>query len=469
MKSAPVLSSAVNTGEGGERAGAAAWYALAVLVLVTLFSFVDRQVFVLQAQPIKEQLGLTDLQLGLLQGVGVALFAAVAGYPLGWLADRFERRLILCLCVLAWSVAVAACGLAEGFGGLFFAGAMVGAAEAGLTPIIFALIPELFRGRQRYLANSTFAIATRLGIGLAIAFCGQLVHWVELARPWLPASLQAMEGWRLTFMAAALPAPLMVLLILSIRLPRRTSESPTGVAKAEAAEAPASPAAPAAPAAPSGVSVGDFLRAHVRSFVGFYAGIGMAVFGFASIIGWVPTITMRMYGDTATQAGNATGTATLIATGIGFAFSWWGVKLLEPRLGARLPMVVLWTATLSAAVTTVMLLWTTSAMQIYVLQGVQMAFVMAGIMLYPTALQNLCPAHLRSRIVAINGVVGAVCGALSPPAVGALSDALSPRPDALLIAAVAVAGVSLLVSAALLWWGTGSYAATVRDAEARSA
>lgn len=455
MTSAPAPPSPTPTDPAANAtAGSAAWYAVAVLVLVTLYSFVDRQVFVLQAQPIKEQLGLSDLQLGLLQGVGVALFAAVAGYPLGWLADRFERRLVLCLCVLAWSASVAACGFADGFNALFIAGAMVGAAEAGLTPITFALIPALFQGRQRFLANSTFAIATRLGIGLAIAFCGQLVHWVELARPWLPPALQAMEGWRLTFLAAALPAPVMLLLILSIRLPRHLGTAPD------------LPAAGGAPAAGTRAQVGEFLRANARTFVAFFGGIGLAVFGFASIISWVPAITMRMYGDSATQAGNATGSATLIATVIGFAFSWWGVRLLEPWLGRRLPMVVLWTATLSAAITTVMLLWTSSAMQIYVLQGVQMAFVMAGIMLYPTALQNLCPAHLRSRIVALNGIVSAVCGALSPPAVGALSDALAPRADALLLAAVAVAGLSLMLSGLLLWWGTDSYEATVRSAEA---
>ena len=455
---AKALSEASAAEAAPGRAGTAAWYALAVLALVSLFAFVDRQVFILQAQPIKEHLRLSDFQLGLLQGVGIALFAAIVGYPLGWLADRFDRRWMLCLCVAVWSAAVAACGLADSFTGLFVASAVVGAGEAGITPIVFALIPELFKGRQRIVANSTFAVVTRLGIGLAIAFCGQLVHWVEVARPHLPAAMQAMEGWRLTFLAAALPAPLMLLLILSIRVGRhqRSAAAPEALP-------------PAARPASGGPSIGAFLRAHRRSFGGFYIGIGLAVFGFASIMSWVPVITMRMYGESATSAGNATGAATFVATALGFAFSIWGIRWLEPRLGVRLPMVVLWASSLLAAFTTLVLLWTTSAMQIYLLQGVQYAFAMAGIMLYPTGLQNLCPAPLRSRLVAINGVVSVVCGALSPVVVGAVSDQLKHRPDGLLLAAVWVGVVSLLLAALVLRWGTTTYADTVRAAEAAGA
>src|SRR3546814_13481546 len=72
-----------------------AWYGLAVLLMTTLFAFVVRQMLSLIAPSLQTSLGFTDLQLGMLQGLGMAVFASFASYPLGLLADRFGRRLLL--------------------------------------------------------------------------------------------------------------------------------------------------------------------------------------------------------------------------------------------------------------------------------------------------------------------------------------------------------------------------------------
>ena len=101
-------------------ATAASWYGLAALTLITLFSVADRQVFVLQAEIIRVQLALTDFQLGMLQGLGVSLSVAIATYPIGWLADRYDRRWVLAACIMLWSLAVAACGLAQGYACLLY-------------------------------------------------------------------------------------------------------------------------------------------------------------------------------------------------------------------------------------------------------------------------------------------------------------------------------------------------------------
>ena len=71
------------------RTGAAAWWALGVLVAISLFAFIDRQALSLVAAPLAADLKLSDTQLGALQGLGLAIFATFT-YPLGWLADRFR-------------------------------------------------------------------------------------------------------------------------------------------------------------------------------------------------------------------------------------------------------------------------------------------------------------------------------------------------------------------------------------------
>ena len=90
-----------------------AWYILFVLTAATLFAFVDRQVLTLSAEPIRTAFELSDLQLGLLQGTGIAIFAGLASYPLAWLADRVDRRLVLAGSIV-WPGGVVGCGLGSG-------------------------------------------------------------------------------------------------------------------------------------------------------------------------------------------------------------------------------------------------------------------------------------------------------------------------------------------------------------------
>ena len=69
-----------------------AWYAVAVLVLAFILSFVDRIVIALLVEPIKADLGISDFGIGLLQGFAFALFYALLGIPIGRLSDRVSRR-----------------------------------------------------------------------------------------------------------------------------------------------------------------------------------------------------------------------------------------------------------------------------------------------------------------------------------------------------------------------------------------
>jgi MFS family permease len=420
-------------------AGWRSWSALSVLVLITLFGYVDRQVFILLAEPIRIDLGLSDAELGMLQGLGIAFFAAVAGYPIGWLADRYDRRLVLAGCILAWSLAVIGCGLAFSFGPLFVASAVVGAGEAGLVPIVYALIPHYFEGARRATANAIYTVATQLGVGLASAACAALIVGVGASRSFLAPSLAHLHDWRLAFLGAAIPAPLMLLALAT--LPRGSSDQQKeGIA---------------APVEPPASSVIKHLSLYRRRVGGFFLGNSLATFGFASIINWVPVITMRLYHVTAAYAGAMTGTATLAATIVGFLLGVAMIRLLAPRYGPRFPLFAIWTACAGAALTTFVLLFATSAIEIFVLQGVQFALIMGAFMMFPTALQDLAPDQLRGRIIALSNVVRMVFLALSPLAVGALSDALPFHDRSILVSAVTLATLGLGLAAVAFWWAGG--------------
>jgi MFS family permease len=93
-----------------------------------------------------------------------------------------DKRYILAGSIAVWSSCLALAGLAQSFEQLFIASALVGAGEAGLVPIAIAIVPELFRERQRQLANSLLLVGARLGTGLMIAVCGWVLVAAEPAR-----------------------------------------------------------------------------------------------------------------------------------------------------------------------------------------------------------------------------------------------------------------------------------------------
>jgi MFS family permease len=430
------------------QASFAAWYSLAVLTLVTLFATIDRQMLTLLAEPIRGSLRLSDLQLGLLQGTGIAIFTALTSYPVGWLADRFDRRWVLAACLLVWSTGVVGCGIAQDFPQLFIAGAMVGAADAGLIPIVYSLIPDLFRERKRQLANSIYAVASITAGGLALALGGQLIGLTDAVRADLPSALQNLETWRLAFFAAALPAPLMLLLIATTAA-GRARPKPVLKVKSEVPNVPLMP----------------FVRQHKANLLTFSLGCGLAGCGFASVGTWATVVQIRVHGQTPEQVGTVVGVIYLSAIALAFALSVVGTRLFTARLGVRLPVRAMWLACAGASITTASLVLATNAFQVYATQSVQLVFVLAATMLTPTAIQALAPGCLRARLVAIQGMVTVALSAAGPPLVGWLSDQMKDAANGLVIALVSVAAPCLVFGALLLRRAERGFATTAKAAE----
>ena len=92
---------------------------LAMLILAYTFNFLDRQILGILKEPIKQELGLTDTQLGLMGGVAFAALYTTLAVPIAWLADRVSRTWIMTAALALWSAFTAACGFATGFWSLF--------------------------------------------------------------------------------------------------------------------------------------------------------------------------------------------------------------------------------------------------------------------------------------------------------------------------------------------------------------
>ncbi|MBI3303689.1 MAG: MFS transporter, partial [Deltaproteobacteria bacterium] len=90
-------------------------YALGLLLVVSVFNFLDRQILSILLEPIKRDLQLSDTALGFLTGIAFALFYTFAGIPIARWADQGIRRTIIALGLTVWSGMTALTGLAQTF------------------------------------------------------------------------------------------------------------------------------------------------------------------------------------------------------------------------------------------------------------------------------------------------------------------------------------------------------------------
>src|SRR5690349_2640892 len=87
------------------------WYAVIMLALIFLVAYLDRSIISLLVIPIQNDIEVSDTQMGLLQGAAFVIPYALAGFPIGRLADRASRRRIIGASVIVWSLMTAVSGL----------------------------------------------------------------------------------------------------------------------------------------------------------------------------------------------------------------------------------------------------------------------------------------------------------------------------------------------------------------------
>ena len=124
-------------------------YALFLLLGIYIVNFLDRAVVNILAEPIKNDLGLHDWQLGLMSGLAFAIFYTVLGIPIARMAERKNRPIIIGTAVAVWSGFTALSGMAQNFAQLVLFRIGVGVGEAGCTPPAHSLIADYVPKEKR--------------------------------------------------------------------------------------------------------------------------------------------------------------------------------------------------------------------------------------------------------------------------------------------------------------------------------
>ncbi|HLA31954.1 MAG TPA: MFS transporter [Pseudomonas sp.] len=188
-----------------------AWRILFLLFLANLFNFFDRTIPAIIIEPIRLEWSLSDFQIGLI-GTAFTLVYAMAGVPLGRMADTGARRKIMGWGLTVWSGLTAINGLAWNFWSFMLIRMGVGIGEASYAPAANSLIGDLFPAHKRARAMGIFMLGLPLGLLLAFFSIGAMV--------------KAFDSWRAPFLIAAVPGMILALLMFMIKEPQRGAAEP---------------------------------------------------------------------------------------------------------------------------------------------------------------------------------------------------------------------------------------------------
>lgn len=241
-------------------------YVLAMLTLVYVFNFVDRQLLVILQESIKKDLHLSDTQLGLLSGFTFALFYVTLGIPIARFADKTNRRNIVAVSLAIWSIMTASSGLVRNFIQLLLARIGVGIGEAGGSPPAHAMISDYFPPEKRSTALSVYSTGIYFGILTGFLMGGYLNQHL---------------GWRTAFFVVGIPGVIFSLLFYtSVKEPRRGA---TDTELASAIEPP---------------SLREVLKRlySTKTFVYLALATGLHTFCIYGLGNWAPSFLARLHG-----------------------------------------------------------------------------------------------------------------------------------------------------------------------------
>ena len=368
-------------------------YVLGVLVVVYVFNFIDRQILAILAPEIKDELGLSDTQLGALSGVAFGIFYATFAIPIARLADKYSRVSVISISLTVWSLMTALSGLAGNFWQLLIARIGVGIGEAGGSPPSHSLLADYFAPGKRATALGIYA----LGVPIGILFGNLAGGWIG-----------EFFGWRNAFFLVGIPG-----VILAIILKLTVKEPPRGYSEEKPVEIKQVP-----------------FSEVVKTMWGFktfrYISLGcgtQAFVGYGSIA-WMPSFLNRTHDMSMGEVGTALGLIIGLFGGVGTLLSGYlgdhfGSK--DVRNYMRIPAFAFLIAAPAGAA-------------VYLFDNLYLALAIYTIPAFLTNLytgptfgmtQSLAPLAMRSAAAAlllfVINIIGLVFG---PTTVGILSDLL---------------------------------------------
>jgi MFS family permease len=356
----------------------------------TFTALLDRYVLGLLLGPIRAEFAISDTQVSLLQGIAFALFYSVLGLPFGRLVDRSNRRNIIAVGVLLWSLATICCGLARNYNELFFARLGVGFGEACLAPAAYSLLTDFFAPGRHGRALAFYTLGSVLGGGGSFIIGAQALQFATAHHLQLPV-LGSLAPWRMTFVMIGSPGLIVGLLLLTISEPARAHQGNLAHQ-------------------PTVAELGVLLSLiRVPLFALIVANCAMLIAG-TGIVGWLAVFLARTYAVPPTRSGHFIG-LLIIASGIvGAPLSGW---LADSRWISQLRGEKLLVLALSAAAALPFAIWfplapsATQSLSVFLIYNIAYNIQACAA---PAMLQDILPNRFKGQVTALYWLVAGIVG-----------------------------------------------------------
>lgn len=399
------------------------YYVLGLFGVTYMFNFVDRQILAILQEPIKQELSLSDTQLGLMTGFTFAVFYIVMGIPIARWADRGNRRNILAFCLALWSAMTALCGMAQNYIQLLLARMGVGVGEAGCSPPCHSMISDMFPAKER---------TTALGIYNSGVNIGMLVGFL------LGGWLQQFFGWRVALLAVGIPGVILAIIIkLTVTEPHRPQQPSNQVSSDHPT---------------FGETLG--LLWSKKTYRYMVLGGALSAFSAYCLFSWLPSFLIRSHG----MSTGTIGTMLALSIGIGGAIGTMATGYFADRLGGeRDKRWYPWILTITYGVPIPFLFamfYAGSGMAALVLFIVPACLLAGYLAPLITVTHSLVQARMRAVSSAVTLLIVNIIGlGLGPVSVGLLSDMLTPSlgDDGLRLALCILSVSSLFMAMALFF------------------
>jgi MFS family permease len=259
--------------------------ALAVLFSMNLLNYVDRYSFIAAGTHIMKEFKIDDTRFGWV-GASFMIVYTIFSPLMGWLGDRYNRKVLLAGGVGLWSLATVGTAFSTDYSHMFFWRALLGIGEASYGVIAPTLLSDLFPVKERGRAMGVYYLALPVGTALGYMLGGTIADAL---------------GWRAVFYVVGLPGLLAAAAGLFVSDPGRGASEGNVVAVKSGR---------------SGLhGYLDFFR--TPTFLYNTAGMAMVTFATGAYGAWGLIFYQRVHGLSATEAARSIGTLLVIASVIG--------------------------------------------------------------------------------------------------------------------------------------------------------
>jgi MFS family permease len=292
--------------------------AVALLALASVGSQFDRTVINLMVEPLKQTFSLDDTHFGMLQSIPFGIFYVLACVPIGRMADRYSRRVIIATGITLFGLFAMASGLARSFIQLFLTRIGVAVGEASLTPAALSMLSDLFPAQRLGRPVSGFLMSAPVGQALAFMGGGSLLQWLSSSSVLANGPLSRLAPWQAAFIIVGAPVLLLVPFFILQREPARRGPGASGPLPLR--------------------DIAQVLRTRAAALVPMFAGFAMVNLVSNAFFIWTPALLHRSYGWNTARIGLTFGLIVLFCGTAGVFFAGWlsDQLALRGRLDAQL-------------------------------------------------------------------------------------------------------------------------------------